>query len=132
MSAFINSYRDLNVWQKSMELARMVYVLVKFLPKEELYALSDQMRRAVVSIPSNIAEGYYRNSTRDYIRFLSMAKGSLGEIETQLFLCENFGYLKNEQISPALAKCDEAGKMLTALINNLQSKIEKKELKNEE
>ena len=129
MSAVINSYRDLNVWQKSMELARMVYGLVKYLPREELYALSDQMRRAVVSIPSNIAEGYYRNSTRDYIRFLSLAKGSLGEIETQLFLCENFGYLKNEQISPALTKCDETGKMLTALINNLQSKIEKKESK---
>lgn len=129
MSAVINSYRDLNVWQKSMELARMVYGLVKYLPREELYALSDQMRRAVVSIPSNIAEGYYRNSTRDYIRFLSLAKGSLGEIETQLFLCENFGYLKSEQISPALTKCDETGKMLTALINNIQAKIEKKESK---
>ena len=129
MSAVINSYRDLNVWQKSMELASMVYGLVKYLPREELYALSDQMRRAVVSIPSNIAEGYYRNSTRDYIRFLSVAKGSLGEIETQLFLCENFGYLKNEQILPALTKCDETGKMLTALINNIQAKIEKKESK---
>ena len=112
-----------------MELARVVYGLVKFLPKEELYALSDQMRRAVVSIPSNIAEGYYRNSTRDYIRFLSMAKGSLGEIETQLLLCENFGYLKNEQITPDLIKCDEIGRMLTVLINNLQAKIDKKESK---
>ena len=129
MPVIINSYRDLNVWQKSMELARVVYGLVKFLPKEELYALSDQMRRAVVSIPSNIAEGYYRNSTRDYIRFLSMAKGSLGEIETQLLLCENFGYLKNEQITPALIKCDEIGRMLTVLINNFQAKIDKKESK---
>ena len=129
MPVIINSYRDLNVWQKSMELARVVYGLVKFLPKEELYALSDQMRRAVVSIPSNIAEGYYRNSTRDYIRFLSMAKGSLGEIETQLLLCENFGYLKNEQITPDLIKCDEIGRMLTVLINNLQAKIDKKESK---
>ena len=129
MSAVINSYRDLNVWQKSMELARVIYGLVKFLPREEVYALSDQMRRAVVSIPSNIAEGYYRNSTRDYIRFLSMAKGSLGEIETQLLLCENFGYLQNEQIIPALTKCDEISKMLTVLINNLQAKIDKKEIK---
>ncbi|MBQ6517559.1 MAG: four helix bundle protein [Anaerolineaceae bacterium] len=129
MPAMINSYQDLNVWQKSMELARVVYGLVKFLPREELYALSDQMRRAVVSIPSNIAEGYYRNSTRDYIRFLSMAKGSLGEIETQLLLCENFGYLQNEQIIPALTKCDEISKMLTVLINNLQAKIDKKEIK---
>lgn len=129
MPAMINSYQDLNVWQKSMELARVVYGLVKFLPREEVYALSDQMRRAVVSIPSNIAEGYYRNSTRDYIRFLSMAKGSLGEIETQLLLCENFGYLQNEQIIPALTKCDEISKMLTVLINNLQAKIDKKEIK---
>lgn len=129
MPAMIKSYQDLNVWQKSMELARVVYGLVKFLPREELYALSDQMRRAVVSIPSNIAEGYYRNSTRDYIRFLSMAKGSLGEIETQLLLCENFGYLQNEQIIPALTKCDEISKMLTVLINNLQAKIDKKEIK---
>ena len=130
MTAIINSYKDLNVWQKSMELARIVYSIVKLLPREELYALSDQMRRAVISIPSNIAEGYYRNSTRDYIRFLSIAKGSLGEIETQLMLCEDFGYLKNEQITPALRKCDEIGKMLTMLINNLLSKICKKEVKN--
>ena len=113
-----------------MELARIVYSIVKLLPREELYALSDQMRRAVISIPSNIAEGYYRNSTRDYIRFLSIAKGSLGEIETQLMLCEDFGYLKNEQITPALRKCDEIGKMLTMLINNLLSKISKNEVKN--
>ena len=130
MTAIINSYKDLNVWQKSMELARIVYSIVKLLPREELYALSDQMRRAVISIPSNIAEGYYRNSTRDYIRFLSIAKGSLGEIETQLMLCEDFGYLKNEQITPALRKCDEIGKMLTMLINNLLSKISKNEVKN--
>ena len=130
MTAIINSYKDLNVWQKSMELARIVYSIVKLLPREELYALSDQMRRAVISIPSNIAEGYYRNSTRDYIRFLSIAKGSLGEIGTQLMLCEDFGYLKNEQITPALRKCDEIGKMLTMLINNLLSKISKNEVKN--
>ena len=113
----------------AMELTVEIYNIVKLLPREETYALSDQMRRAVVSIPSNIAEGYYRNSTRDYIRFLSMAKGSLGEIETQLLLCENFGYLQNEQIIPALTKCDEISKMLTVLINNLQAKIDKKEIK---
>lgn len=127
MSSRINSYRDLQVWQRSMELAYMVYSLVKLLPKEEIYALSDQMRRAVVSIPSNIAEGFYRNSTRDYIRFLYMAKGSLGEIETQLYLCEGFGYVKKEQILPILGKCDEIGKMLTGLIKNLQLKLNEKE-----
>ena len=127
MSSKINSYRDLQVWQRSMELAYMVYSLVKLLPKEEIYALSDQMRRAAVSIPSNIAEGFYRNSTRDYIHFLYMAKGSLGEIETQLYLCEGFGYVKKEQILPILGKCDETGKMLTGLIKNLQLKLNEKE-----
>lgn len=115
----INSYKDLNVWQKSMELAYMVYELVKLLPREELYSLSDQMRRAVVSIPSNIAEGFNRYSTRDYIRFLYMAKGSLGELETQVYLCEGFGYVRKEQIMLILRKCDETGKMLTSLIKNL-------------
>ena len=129
MSVGINSYRDLTVWQKSMELARMVYVIVKKLPREELYGLSDQMRRASVSIPSNIAEGFYRSSTRDYIHFLSIAKGSLGEIETQLILSENFEYLTKEQIMPILEQCEEIGKMLTGLIHNLQLKLSKGENK---
>ena len=123
----VNSYKDLKVWQKSMELAYMVYPLVRILPKEELYCLSDQMRRAVISIPSNIAEGFYRNSTRDYIRFLFIAKGSLGELETQLFLCEGFGYVQKNQTAPILQQCDEIGKMLTTLIKNLQLKLNKGE-----
>ena len=123
----VNSYKDLKVWQKSMELAYMVYDLVKILPREELYALSNQMRRAVISIPSNIAEGFYRNTTREYIRFLSISKGSLGELETQIFLCEGLGYVKEDQTAPILQKCDETGKMLTALIKNLQSKLNRGE-----
>lgn len=123
----VNSYRDLKVWQKSMELAYMVYDLVKILPREEQYSLSDQMRRAVISIPSNISEGYYRNTTREYIRFLSISKGSLGELETQLYLCEGLGYANKEKTAPILQKCDEIGKMLTVLIKNLQSKMVGKE-----
>jgi len=83
----VMNYQDLIVWQKAMELAEIVYVLARKLPKEELFALSDQMRRAAISIPSNIAEGHARNSTKEFIQFLSIAKGSTAEIETQLLLC---------------------------------------------
>ena len=84
----VNNYKDLIVWQKSMSLAVKIYQIVKLLPKEELFVLSDQMRRAVVSIPSNISEGHQRNSSKEFKHFLSIAKGSLGELETQLLLCE--------------------------------------------
>ena len=80
-------YKELIVWQKAMELVKEVYSLTKKLPKEETYALSDQMRRAVVSIPSNIAEGYGRKSKIEYIRFLDIARGSQYELETQIQIC---------------------------------------------
>ena len=112
-------YSNLKVWQKSMDLAVEIYRVVKSLPKEELYGLSDQMRRAVVSIPSNIAEGHQRSSTRDYIRFLNIAKGSLGELETQIILSERLGYLQSETTGQLYARCEEIGKMLSGLINSL-------------
>ena len=102
-----------------MELTFMVYKLVKFLPREELYALSDQMRRAVVSIPSNIAEGRQRGTVNEYKHFLYVAKGSLSELETQLMICEGLGYLGNEQTEPAMSLCAEISRMLTTLIQNL-------------
>ena len=79
----VQSFQDLIIWQKAMDLVIEVYNLVKELPKEEQYALSDQMRRAAVSIPSNIAEGQSRNSTKEFIQFLSVAKGSNAELQTQ-------------------------------------------------
>ena len=77
-------YQDLVVWQRSMELVKEIYSLIKYLPKEELYGLSDQMRRAAVSIPSNIAEGQARYSNKDFIGFLYISRGSIAELETQL------------------------------------------------
>ena len=106
-----------------MDLAVEIYQLVKLLPREELYGLSDQMRRAVVSIPSNIAEGHQRSATKDYIRFLFIAKGSLGELETQLLLCERLGYVNNEISGPIYSRCEEIGRMLSGLINSLQEKL---------
>ena len=94
----IKDFKDLIVWQKAMVLVAEVYQLVKKLPQEEHFALSDQIRRAAISIPSNIAEGQGRNSTKEFIRFLAIAKGSKAELETQLLLCVRINYLNNLEI----------------------------------
>ena len=119
----IRSYKDLTVWQKSMDLTVEVYQLVKLLPKEETYALADQMRRAVVSIPSNIAEGQERNSTRDFLRFLSIARGSQAELETQLQICERLNYISAEKLQIAFGLCDEVNKMLNVFISKFKNKL---------
>ena len=115
----MDSYRDLIVWKKAMELVTEVYRLVKYLPKEETYALSDQMRRAAISVPSNIAEGFGRNAAKDYSRFLNIARGSKYEVETQLLICIQLEYISEKQAKPAMDLCDEIGKMLTSLISKL-------------
>ena len=112
-------YKELTVWQKSMELVVEVYRLVRKLPKEELYALSDQMRRAVVSIPSNIAEGQQRNSKNDFKHFLTIARGSNAEVETQLLICVRLNYFKEEEIRQAIDLCNEISRMLSAFILKL-------------
>ena len=117
----IKSYKDMIVWQKSMDLAIEIYKLVKLLPKEEIYALSDQMRRAAVSIPSNIAEGQSRNKTKEFIQFLSIARGSNSELFTQLLICEKVGYLSENQTLYAKSASSEISKMLVALINKLSA-----------
>ena len=114
-----SDYRELIVWQKAMMLTKEIYSLVKLLPKEETYALSNQMRRAVVSIPSNIAEGEGRNSEKDFVRFLSQARGSLWELSTQLEICEQVGYLTNEQTECAFGMIIEVSKMINSLSNSL-------------
>ncbi|HHX08753.1 MAG TPA: four helix bundle protein [Chloroflexi bacterium] len=115
----IRNHRDLIVWQKSMDLVEEVYRLSNFLPKEEMFGATNQLRRAAFSIPSNIAEGNARNSSKDYARFLSMARGSKAETETQLEICVRIGYLNEEQTRKALTLCDEIGKMLYAMIQKL-------------
>jgi four helix bundle protein len=116
----VDSYRGLIVWQKGMALVEEIYRLVKFLPREELYALSDQMRRAAVSIPSNIAEGHERDSLKEYLRFLYIAQGSRAELETQLELCMKLGYFSEDQIRLSLSLSDEISRMLRKLIKNLK------------
>ena len=114
-------FKDLLVWQKAMDLAEMVYALVKLLPKDEQFELSSQIRRAAVSIPSNIAEGQGRKSNREFIRFLSIARGSRAELETQLMLAQRLGYVTKEQIAPAILLCNEVGRMLHALMQSVSS-----------
>lgn len=114
-------YKDLLVWQKAMDLVAVTYQLVKLLPKEEQYDLASQMRRAAVSVPSNIAEGQGRKSDREFLRFLSIARGSRAELETQLLLSVRLGYLSAKQVAPALSLCAEIGKMLFSLAETLSN-----------
>ena len=115
----MNSYRELVVWQRAVDLVVEVYKIIRTLPAEEKYALSDQMRRAVVSIPSNIAEGYARKAPKDYARFLVIARGSCYEVETQLTICEKLGYLSAGDAKKAYGLCEEIGKMLNAIMAKL-------------
>ena len=116
----MKNYKELLVWQKAMDAAEEVYRLVKLLPREEQFELSSQLRRAAVSIPSNIAEGQARNSTKEFVNFLSIARGSTAELETQLMLCVRLNYLQQTQIDPVFNLCDEISRMLTSLITKLK------------
>ncbi|MCD8037189.1 MAG: four helix bundle protein [Clostridiales bacterium] len=105
-----------------MDLVTEVYRLAKLLPREELYSLSDQMRRAAVSIPSNIAEGQARSSMKEFANFLSIARGSKAELETQLMICVRLKYLTQSQVETVLSLCQEVGMMLTSLIGKLSAR----------
>jgi four helix bundle protein len=118
----IRSYRDLKVWQQAMELIPNVYESIRKLPKEENYALADQIRRAAVSIPANIAEGHGRAHRREYIQFLSIARGSLAELATLLEIAYRLGYLTSDDLDPLMHKSDNLGRPLNALIASLRAK----------
>ena len=113
-------FKELVVWQKAMDLVDEVYLLQRGFPKPEVYGLGDQLRRAVVSIPSNIAEGHGRGSRKDYVHFLSIARGSVYETITQLNIAKRQGYLKD--ISLAESHANEIARMLNALIRSLAPK----------
>ncbi len=114
------NYRDLVVWQKAMDLVEMVYTATKLFPKEELYGLTSQIRRAAVSIPSNIAEGQGRKSSGDFARFLAIAYGSLREVETQILIAERLGYMGKQESQNLIALASEVGRLLNGLSNSLQ------------
>lgn len=119
----IQSYRELEVWQKSMNLVEFCYKITGEFPKEELYSLTNQIRRAAVSIPSNIAEGQSRWSTKEFLRFLSIAKGSLSELETQLILAQRLNYLSETALNEIIELTNEIGKMISGLRKSLLKKL---------
>ena len=118
----LKTYKELKVWQKSYQLCLEVYKVTKTFPQDERYGMISQMRRAVLSIPSNIAEGYGRKTTLEYIRFLYIAYGSTCELETQLLLSGDLGYLKKESISEFQSFIGEIERMLKALIKSHENK----------
>ncbi|WP_067619697.1 four helix bundle protein [Dissulfuribacter thermophilus] len=114
-----DSYKDLVIWQKGMELVKDVYKLISIFPKEEVYGLSSQIKRSVISIPSNIAEGRGRNSSKEFTRFLQISIGSLFELETQLEIAKNLGFIEPREYESIYVKCLELEKMISSLINKL-------------
>lgn len=111
------NYIDLDVWKYARELVKLVYVLTKSFPKEELYGLTNQIRRCVVSVPSNIAEGIARQSKKETIHFLYIAKGSLQEVETQLYLSFDLNYISEKELENILEKLVSNKKLLNGFIN---------------
>ena len=116
----IRTYRDLVVWQKGMALVTDIYRETRDFPREEVYGLTSQMRRCVVSIPCNIAEGHGRTTRKDYVRFLDIALGSLSELETQLEIARNLSYLETAPHDSLQHKCRELERMLSSLIRKLR------------
>ena len=119
----VQHYRELIVWQKAMNLVESVYRVTKGFPNTEIYGLTSQVRRAAVSIPSNIAEGQGRNTTRDFLHFLSVAQGSLMEVETQTTIAKRLGYVKEQSERDLLESTAEVGRLLNGLCNSLNKKL---------
>ena len=117
----VKSYRELEVWQLAMSLAEDVYGILKDLPNEERFALSNQLRRAVISVPSNIAEGFGRDSTKDFLHFIAMARGSLYEVMTQMELAVRLDYVPEQE--GFIEKAERVGMMLNALSVRLRRRL---------
>ncbi len=120
--AAVNSFRDLEVWQESMSLVVQVYQVVKDFPKAEVYGLADQMKRAAVSVPSNIAEGWGRKYTQEYIKHVAIASGSLAELDTQLEIGKRLGFIREEQWESINKDMALLGRKLSSLRRSLSAK----------
>lgn len=113
------TFKDLKMWQRGIEIVKDIYALTKKIPKEELYGLTSQMRRSSISIPSNIAEGFKRSHNKEYKQFLHIALGSLAELETQLIIAKELGYIKDNELNYIAEKIDHVVKMATSYANKL-------------
>jgi four helix bundle protein len=118
----VKDYRELIAWQKAMELVEAAYRATKTFPREEVYGLSSQMRRAAVSIPSNIAEGQARNTTRDFLQFLAVAYGSPKELETQALIAERLGYINQPRREELVQRTTEVARLISGLMNSLRKR----------
>ena len=119
----IKSYNDLDIWKRSIKLVEDIYRLTKSFPKEELYGLTSQMRRAAVSIPSNIAEGFTRFHNKEYKQFLYIALGSCSELSTQIIIASRLKYFGNNKIEQLLNEIDEICRMTMSLIKKINSNL---------
>jgi len=117
----IKSYKDLLVWQKGIEIVKEIYLICALLPKDEVFGLQSQMKRAAISIPSNIAEGYGRNYTQNYIQFLKIARGSLLELETQIIISKELDLISENQFNKIISLITEENKMLNAFIKSISN-----------
>ena len=119
----METHKDLRVWQQSIEMVTSIYLITKAFPKDELFGLVSQMRRAAVSVPSNIAEGYARGSDKEKLHFLRISSGSMSEIETQLLLSLNLGYVSQEDFDELSEIVTSVWKQLNALISSLKKRL---------
>jgi four helix bundle protein len=122
MSTTFKSYRDLEVWQRSMKLAKRIYQVTQKFPSDERFGLTNQLRRASVSVPSNLAEGHARFGPGEFSRFISIAMGSVAEIETQILLSTDLGYLTGELSREILEDLETIGKMLRGLAKSISKR----------
>ena len=117
----IKSYKDLNIWKRSIEVVEDIYKITKKFPQEEIYGLTSQLRRSAVSIPSNIAEGFARFHNKEYRQFLFISLGSCAELSTQIIIALRLGYLESTEANKLLNEIDEISKMTMSLIKKLST-----------
>lgn len=123
----METHKDLRVWQQSIELVSSVYMITKTFPKEEIFGLVSQMRRAAVSVPSNIAEGYARGTDKEKVHFLRISSGSMSEVETQLIICLKLGYINQEEYDEISEKLTTVWKQLNSLISAIKKRLQPQE-----
>ena len=121
----MSSYKELDAWKKSKDLVKEIYIELNSFPSDEKFGLISQIKRASVSVPSNIAEGHGRNHTKDTIQFLHISRGSLYEVETLLIISEDLGFITSEKSTLLQSKISECARILNGLIKYFESKIEK-------
>lgn len=119
----IKSYRELDVWREAVDLVEAIYAISATFPSDERFGLTTQIRRAAVSVPSNIAEGHARPSTRDFLRFLAISLGSLAELETQLVIAGRLGMIEDCELQRLQSDSDRIGRMIRGLVKSLSAKL---------